>query len=156
MPFGLTNAPALFQAMINDVLRDFIDLFVCVYLDDILIYSPDIDTYQDHVSRVLIRLLQNNLYVKADKSRFHANTVSVLGFIVAPGRVQMDPAKVSAVADWPTPDSCKKVQQFLGFYRWFIRSFSAIAAPLHAHSRVEFHWSPETEKAFQTLKRRFT
>uniref|UniRef100_A0A671VHH1 Uncharacterized protein n=2 Tax=Sparus aurata TaxID=8175 RepID=A0A671VHH1_SPAAU len=161
MPFGLTNAPAVFQAMINDVLRDFLDHFVYVYLDDILIYSPDSDTHKDHVHQVLKRLLDNDLYVKAEKSVFHADTVSFLGFIVAPGRVQMDPAKVSAVADWPTPDSRKKVQQFLGFanfYRRFVRGFSATAAPLHAltSTQVRFHWSPEAEKAFQTLKHRFT
>ena len=135
MPFGLTNAPAVFQAMIIDVLRDFLDQFVYVYLDDILIYSPDLATHQEHVTQVLNRLPEHQLYVKAEKSVFHAETVSFLGFIVAPGRVQMDPAKVSTVAEWPTPDSCKKVQQFLGFanfYRRFVRGFSAIAAPLHA------------------------
>lgn len=161
MPFGLTNAPAVFQAMINDVLRDFIDHFVYVYLDDILIYSPDLDTHRDHVTRVLQRLLENRLYVKAEKSVFHADTISFLGFIVAPGRVQMDPAKISAVAEWPTPDSRKRVQQFLGFanfYRRFIRGFSAIAAPLHAltSSKVQFQWSPQAETAFQNLKRLFT
>lgn len=87
--------------------------------------------------------------------------VSFLGFIVAPGRVQMDPPKISAVAEWPTPDSRKKVQQFLGFanfYRRFIRGFSAIAAPLHAltSTQVQFHWSPAAEKAFRDLKLRFT
>ena len=161
MPFGLTNAPAVFQAMINEVLRDFLDHFVYVYLDDILIYSPDLETHKDHVNQVLKRLLGNELYGKAEKSVFHADTVSFLGFIVAPGRVQMDPTKVSAVADWPTPDSRKKVQQFLGFanfYRRFVRGFSAIAAPLHALTspQVQFRWSPEADKAFQTLKQRFT
>ena len=161
MPFGLTNAPAVFQAMINDVLRDFLDLFVYVYLDDILIYSSDLKKHQDHVTQVLKRLLENNLYVKAEKSEFHADTVSFLGFIVAPGRVQMDPAKISAVVEWPTPDSRKRVQQFLGFanfYRRFIRGFSAIAAPLHAltSTQVQFHWSPEADAAFRILKHRFT
>ena len=161
MPFGLTNAPATFQAMINDVLRDFLDHFVYVYLDDILIYSSDLKKHQDHVTQVLKRLLENKLYVKAEKSEFHADTVSFLGFIVAPGRVQMDPAKISAVVEWPTPDSRKRVQQFLGFanfYRRFIRGFSAIAAPLHAltSTQVQFHWSPEADAAFRTLKHRFT
>ena len=147
--------------MINDVLRGFLDQFVNVYLDDILIYSPDLATHQEHVNQVLKRLLEHHLYVKAEKSVFHADTVSFLGFIVAPGRVQMDPAKVSAVAEWPTPDSCKKVQQFLGFanfYRWFVRGFSAIAAPLHAltSTQVPFIWNPEAEKAFQELKHQFT
>ena len=70
MPFGLTNAPAVFQAMINDVLRDFLDHFVYVYLDDILIYSPNLARHQDHVNQVLKRLLANHLYVKAEKSVF--------------------------------------------------------------------------------------
>ena len=135
MPFGLTNALAVFQAIINDVLRDFLDHFVYVYLDDILIYSPNLDTHHNHVTQVLKRLLENHLYFKAEKSVFHADTVSFPGFIVAPGRVQMDTAKVSTVAEWPTPDSCKKVQQFSGFtnfYRRFVRGFSAITIPLHA------------------------
>ena len=72
MPFGLTNAPAVFQAMINDVFRDFLDHFVYVYLDGILIYSPDLDTHQDHVNQVLKRLLENHLYIKAEKRVFHA------------------------------------------------------------------------------------
>ena len=161
MPFGLTNAPAVFQAMINDVLRDYLDRFVYVYIDDILIYSSDLESHQAHVTQVLQRLLEHKLFVKAEKSEFHADTVSFLGFIVAPGRVQMDPAKISAVVEWPTPDSRKRVQQFLGFanfYRRFIRGFSAIAAPLHAltSTQVQFHWSPEADAAFRTLKHRFT
>jgi len=161
MPFGLTNAPAVFQAMINDILREFLDKFVYVYFDDILIYSPDLSSHRQHVTQVLQRLLDNQLYVKAEKSEFHVQTVSFLGFIVSPGKVEMDPAKVSAVAEWPTPDSRKKLQQFLGFanfYRRFIRGFSSIAAPLHAltSSRVRYVWSPEAAKAFEELKRRFT
>ncbi|KAM8751192.1 LOW QUALITY PROTEIN: uncharacterized protein AB9X84_012845 [Acanthopagrus schlegelii] len=160
VPFGLTNAPAVFQAMINDVLRDFLDRFVYLYLDDILIYSPDLATHRDHVNQVLKKLLKHNLYVKAEKSAFHAESVSFLDFIVAPGKVQMDPAKISAVAEWPTPDSRKKVQQFLGFanYTRFVRGFSTIAAPLHAlnSTQVPFRRSPEAGKEFQTLKHRFT
>ena len=157
MPFGLTNAPAVFQAMINDILREFLDKFVYVYLDDILIYSPDLVSHRLHVSQVLQRLLDNQLYVKAEKSEFHVQTVSFLGFIVAPGKVKMDPAKVSAVAEWPTPANRKKVQQFLGFanfYRRFIRGFSSIAAPLHALTspRVRFVWSPEAASSFNELK----
>ena len=104
-----------------------------VYIYDILIYSPDLDTHKKHVELVLQLILDNGLYVKAEKREFHADTFSFLGFIV--GRVQTDPAKVSAVAEWPTPDSRKKVQQFLGFanfYRQFIRRFSTTAAPLNA------------------------
>lgn len=75
MPFGLTNAPAVFQAMINDVLREFLNQFVFVYLDDILIFSPDKHSHVKHVRQVLQRLLENHLYVKSEKSEFHAETV---------------------------------------------------------------------------------
>ena len=82
MPFGLTSAPAVFQAMINRILRDFLNHFVYIYLDDILIYSPDSASNVSHVSKVLQTLLKNQLYVKSKKSGFHANTVSFLGFLV--------------------------------------------------------------------------
>ena len=79
MLFGLTNAPAVFQAMINDVLRDFLGHFVYVYLDDILIYSPDLATHQDHVNQVLKRLLDNHLYVRAEKKCFSCRICLVPG-----------------------------------------------------------------------------
>lgn len=104
MPFSLTNAPAVFQAMINDVLGDFLDQFIYVYLDNISIYSPDLDIHKRHISQVLKRLLDIHLYVKEEKSEFHTDTISFLGFIVAPGRVQMDLAKVGVVAERPTPE----------------------------------------------------
>lgn len=75
MPFSLTNAPVVFQAMINDALRPNLDHFVYVYLDDILIYLPDLDTHKIHVTAVLQQLVDHQLYVKAEKSEFHANTV---------------------------------------------------------------------------------
>jgi len=99
MPFGLTNAPAVFQAMINDVLRDFLDHFVYVYLDDILIYSPDILTHERYVSLVLKRLLDNHLYVRAEKSEFHADTISLLGFVVAPERSRWTRPKLALEAE---------------------------------------------------------
>uniref|UniRef100_A0A672Z804 Gypsy retrotransposon integrase-like protein 1 n=1 Tax=Sphaeramia orbicularis TaxID=375764 RepID=A0A672Z804_9TELE len=161
MPFGLTNAPAVFQALVNDVLRDMLNQFVFVYLDDILIFSPDEETHVLHVRQVLQRLLQNQLYVKAEKCEFHQASVSFLGFIISEGSVQMDPDKISAVRDWPTPASRKEVQRFLGFanfYCKFIRGFSNVAAPLHALTspKTTFRWSPEAEEAFVRLKRAFT
>ena len=161
MPFGLCNAPGVFQGMINDVLRNFLNKFVFVYLDDILIFSPDEETHIQHVRQVLQKLLENQLYCKAEKCEFHVKTVSFLGYIVTANHVQMDPVKVSAVEDWPTPTNRKQIQQFLGFanfYRRFIRNVSTIAAPLHAltSSHVVFKWNTEAEKAFQRLKTLFT
>lgn len=109
MPFGLTNAPAVFQALVNDVLREMLNKFVFVYLDDILIFSRSLSEHTRHVQLVLSRLLENSLYVKAEKCEFHAQSVAFLGYIVAEGSIQMDPAKVSAVTSWPVPENRKKL-----------------------------------------------
>ena len=161
MPFGLTNAPAVFQALVNDVLRDFLNRFVFVYLDDILIYSADLLEHQRHVRMVLQRLLENKLFVKAEKCEFHVTSVRFLGFIIETGQVRADPEKVKAVTEWPTPSSRKQLQQFLGFanfYRRFIRNYSKLAAPLTrlTSSKTMFSWTPEAGLAFQLLKERFS
>ncbi|KAI2660072.1 Transposon Tf2-9 polyprotein [Labeo rohita] len=160
MPFGLSNSPAVFQALVNDVLRDMVDRFIYVYLDDILIFSSSLQEHVQHVRRVLQRLLENGLFVKAEKCVFYAQSVSFLGYIVSSEGIRMDPDKVKAVVDWPTPDSRKALQRFLGFanfYRRFIRNFSQLAAPLTAltSSRTTFRWSDAANVAFSNLKSRF-
>ncbi|XP_052387748.1 uncharacterized protein LOC127934413 [Carassius gibelio] len=112
-----------------------VNQFVFVYLDDILIFSPSLQVHTQHVRQVLQRLLENQLYVKAEKCVFHAQSVPFLGFVVSAGEIKADPCKVRAVAEWPAPDSRKALQRFLGFanfYRRFIRNFGQIAAPLTA------------------------
>ncbi|XP_038822213.1 uncharacterized protein LOC120022396 [Salvelinus namaycush] len=160
MPFGLSNSPAVFQALVNDVLRDMIDQFIYVYLDDILIFSSSLQEHVQHVRRVLQRLLENGLFVKAEKCIFHAQSVPFLGYIVSTEGIHMDPDKVKAVVDWPSPDSRKALQRFLGFanfYRRFVRNFSQIVASLTALTspRVTFRWSDTAEAAFAKLKSRF-
>ncbi|XDV19457.1 hypothetical protein PO909_024927 [Leuciscus waleckii] len=160
MPFGLSNSPAVFQALVNDVLRDMIDQFIYVYLDDILIFSSSLQEHVQHVRRVLQRLLENGLFVKAEKCAFHAQSVPFLGHIVSAEGMRMDPDKVKAVVEWPNPDSRKALQRFLGFanfYRRFIRNFSQLAAPLTALTspRTAFRWSEAAETAFSNLKSRF-
>ena len=160
MPFGLTNAPAVFQALVNDILRDMLNKFVFVYLDDILVFSKSLSEHTHHVQLVLRRLLENSLFVKAEKCEFHAKSVSFLGYVVAEGSIQMDPAKVSGVTSWPAPGTRKKLQQFLGFanfYRRFIRGYSTVAAPLTAltSTKTGFLWTAAADHAFQNLKARF-
>ncbi|KAI2645588.1 Transposon Tf2-9 polyprotein [Labeo rohita] len=155
--FGLSNAPAIFQALVNNVLRDMVDQFIYVYLDDILIFSRSLQEHVQHVRQVLQRLLENGLYVKAEKCVFHAQSVPFLGYIVSAEGVRMDSNKVQAVVNWPTPDSCKALQRFLGFvnfYRWFIRNFSQLAAPLTAltSTKTPFRWSSTADTAFAKLK----
>ncbi|XP_073673452.1 alpha-2-macroglobulin-like protein 1 [Garra rufa] len=160
MPFGLSNSPGVFQALVNDVLRDMVDQFIYVYLDDILIFSSSLQEHVQHVRRVLQRLLENGLFVKAEKCDFHAQSVPFLGYILSAEGVRVDPAKVQAVVDWPTPDSRKALQRFLGFanfYRRFVRNYSQLAAPLTALTspRTTFRWSDAAEAAFTKLKSRF-
>lgn len=161
MPFGLTNAPAIFQALVNDVLRDFLNSFVFVYLDDILIFSQNTAEHTEHVRKVLKRLLENRLYVKAEKCEFHCSSVSFLGYVIESGKVRPDPEKIKAVVQWPRPTSRRKLQQFLGFanfYRRFIRNFSSIAQPLTklTSTSIPFTWTEQAEAAFKRLKQLFT
>ena len=109
---------------------------------------------------MLQRLLENRLYVKAEKCEFHVPSISFLGYIISQGQIEMDPAKVSAVAEWPSPPTRKRLQQFLGFahfYRRFIRGYSQVAAPLTALTSTKsvYAWTPRAETAFQDLKKRF-
>ncbi len=124
------------------------DWFVFIYLDDILIFSQNKRDHVQHVRRVLQRLLENCLFVKVEKCQFHAWSVPFLGFIFSPEGIRMDPAKVKAVADWPTPDNRRVVQRFLGFanfYRRFIRNFSQVALPLTylTSTKKQLCWSSQ-------------
>ena len=135
LPFGLCNAPSTFMTWMNDVLRDFIDDFVLVYLDDILIYSRNVSEHVNHVDRVLQRLSSLDLKLKASKCFLALHELTFLGHIVSSNGIRPDPSKVQAVLDWPLPSSLQEIRSFLGFvnyYRKFIPNFATIAAPLVA------------------------
>ncbi len=158
LPFGLVNAPAVFQALVNDVLRDMLNIFIFVYLEDILIFSPSLQEHVQHVRRVLQRLLENRLFVNAEKCVFHASSVTFLGSVVSADGISMDPAKVRTVIDWPVPDTHTALQRFLGFahfYRRFIRNFSQVAVPLTAltSTKSRFTWSNAAQEAFDRLRK---
>lgn len=148
MPFCLTNGPAVFQRLVNDVLRDFINRFVFVYLDDILIYYKDPTKHKTHVRLVLERLSENQLFIKAEQCEFHVSTIPFLGYIFEAGSIHLDPGKVEAVSQWKQPDTRKRLQQFLGFAnlsRRFIRNYSSIASPLTqlTSTTKTFKWNPK-------------
>lgn len=133
MPFGLANAPAIFQRFIQWVLREYLDVFCFVYLDDILIFSKTRDQHVVHVSKVLDALMKNNLTASAEKCSFFSDSVTFLGFIITTSGIEMDPAKLSTIRDWPYPENLGQLQKFLGFanfYRRFISHFSSIVTPL--------------------------
>jgi hypothetical protein len=161
MPFGLTNAPATFQRFMNDTFADMVDIFVVVYLDDILIFSDNLDEHREHVRKVLQRLRDNNLHARPDKSEFHCDSIEYLGFIVSPSGISMDPSKIEVILSWPAPKTVKETQSFLGFanfYRCFIYNYSRIARPLNGLTRknTTFTWTKRCQEAFNALKTAFT
>ena len=109
MPFGLTNAPASFQAYANDCLRDFLDLFCVVYLDDVLVFSNTYDEHVTHVRQVLSQLREYGLTCNLRKCEFHASSLSFLGFVISPEGVSMDPDRIVAITEWPTSENVHEV-----------------------------------------------
>ncbi|CAJ0961915.1 unnamed protein product [Ranitomeya imitator] len=161
MPFGLANAPSVFQSFMHDIFREYLDKFLIVYLDDILIFSDDWESHVKQVRMVFQVLRANSLFVKGSKCLFGVQKVSFLGFIFSPSTIEMDPVKVQAIQDWTQPTSLKSLQKFLGFanfYRRFICNFSSIARPLTDLTKKGadlVNWSSAAVEAFQELKRRF-
>ncbi|GAA6018098.1 hypothetical protein JCM10207_006080 [Rhodosporidiobolus poonsookiae] len=160
MPFGLTNAPAAFQHLINDTFRPFLDVFVVVYLDDILVYSRNAEEHDRHVKLVLDKMREAKLFAKIEKCSFGASSCEYLGFIVDQDGVRMDPSKIEAVRSWPVPSTLREVQSFLGFanfYRRFIQNYSRIAHPLTRLTQKKTHFTMDDEavRAFNTLREAF-
>ena len=145
MPFGLTNAPADFMDLMNRVFRSFLDQFVVVLVDDVLIYSPDMETHQMHLRTVLETLRQHQLYAKFSKCEFWLREVMFLDHIISGAGIKVDPAKVEVVSSWNRPTNVTKIRSFLGlagYYRRFIQDFSKVAAPLTRLTKKEvpFVW----------------
>jgi len=157
MFFGLTNSPATFQVMMNKIFAEEIrEGHVVIYLDDILIFSNDLDEHRTLVARVLQKLRLHKLYLKPEKCEFEKESVNYLGMVVGGGDVQMEEKKVEAIRSWETPSKKKDLQRFLGFvnfYRKFVKDFSRIARPLYELTgNTPWGWLPRHQEAFDTLK----
>jgi transposase InsO family protein len=158
MPFGLTNAPATFQHLMNKILQPYLDKFVVVYLDDILIFSKTPEEHLEHVSKVLEVLRDNQMYVGLDKCAFGLSEIDFLGHVVSAEGIKPDPKKVAAVTEWPTPGTVREVRGFLGltgYYRRFIQHYAQKAYPLTELTKenVKWRWRDDVEnQAFEKLK----
>jgi RNase H-like domain found in reverse transcriptase/Reverse transcriptase (RNA-dependent DNA polymerase) len=156
LPFGLTNAPVIFMSFMNDVFRDHLDKFVLVYLDDILVYSPDLETHLAHLRLVLEQLRQNQLYAKLSKCTFCQQAVEYLGHVISSTGFSMEQKNVQAISSWPTPACKRDVQSFLemiDFYRRFIKGCAAIARPLTCLTGKDpFLWGNREKKSFDRLR----
>lgn len=161
MPFGLTNAPATFQTMMNDTLRDYLNKFVVVHIDDILIYSKTLEDHVRHVEAVLTKLREEKLYVKETKCEWFRTEVTFLGHRLSADGTRMEDDKIKAILDWPSLTSTKEILSFLGlvgFYRQYIRHFAHITSPLTDLLKKDatFVWGLEQQQAFDTLKTAIT
>ncbi|GJS86366.1 reverse transcriptase domain-containing protein [Tanacetum coccineum] len=157
MPFGLTNAPAVFMDLMNRVCKPYLDKFVIVFIDDILIYSKNKEEYYEHVKTILNLLRSEKLYAKFSKCDFWLDSVQFLGHVIDSSGVHVDPAKIEAIKNWAAPTTPTKVRQFLGlagYYRRFIKEFSLISKPLTklTQKNKPYVCGDDEEEAFQTLK----
>ena len=161
MPFGLTNAPMAFMDLMQKVFQPYLDQFVMVFVDDILIYSKSEDEHKGHLRIIIKALRDHRLYAKFSKYEFFLIEVRFLGHVVSASGVFVDPEKVEAVMSWERPKSVFEIRNFLGFagyYRRFIEDFSKLVAPMTrlTWKEVKFEWNDLCERAFQELKRRLT
>ncbi|GJS00610.1 putative reverse transcriptase domain-containing protein [Tanacetum coccineum] len=157
MPFGMTNAPAIFMDLMNRVCKPYLDKFVIVFIDDILIYSKSEEEHEVHLKTILDLLKTEMLYAKFSKCEFWLKEVQFLGHVVNRNGIHVDPSKVESVKNWKTPESPTEIRSFLGlagYYRRFIENFSKIAKPLTllTQKNKAYVWGDKQDEAFQFLK----
>ncbi|GJY20790.1 reverse transcriptase domain-containing protein [Tanacetum coccineum] len=157
MPFGLTNAPAVFMDLMNRVCKLYLDKFVIVFIDEILIYSKTKEDHEVHLRLVLELLRKEKLYAKFSKCEFWLQEVHFLGHVVNQSGIHVDPGKIEEVKNWKDPTTSFEIRSFLGlagYYRRFITNLSKISKPLTllTQKNQKYVWGVEQEEAFQTLK----
>ncbi|GJR89006.1 putative reverse transcriptase domain-containing protein [Tanacetum coccineum] len=155
MPFGLTNAPAVFMDLMNRVCKPYLDKFVIVFIDDILIYSKNKKEHEEHLKAILELLKKEELYAKFSKCEFWIPKVQFLGHVIDSQGIHVDPAKIESIKDWASSKTPTKIRQSLslaGYYRRFIERFSKIAKPMTklTQKKVAFEWVKIHEKNYTT------
>ncbi|GKB25168.1 putative reverse transcriptase domain-containing protein [Tanacetum coccineum] len=159
MLFGLTNAPVVFMDLMNWVCKPYLDKFMIVFIDDILIYSKNKQEHEEHLKLILELLKKEQLYAKFSKCEFWIPKVQFLGHMIDSQGIHVDPAKIESIKDWASPKTTTEIRQFLGlagYYRRFIEGFSKIAKPMTklTQKKVKFDWSDKAETAFQLIKQK--
>ena len=161
LPLGLSNASATFQCMMNRIFAAYLNQFVLVYMDDMLVCSANEAEHLQHLRSVLMTLRESRLFVKLSKCDFLKPDVKFLGHVVGANGLHVDPAKVAAVQQWLPPANVAEVRSFLGlanFFRRFIQGYSSLVAPVPSLLRKStvFQWSPACQNAFERVKQILT
>jgi hypothetical protein len=161
MSFGLTNAPAYFMYLMNKVFMEYLDKFVVVFIDDILMYSRNKEEHEEHLRLILQKLRDNQLYAKLSKCEFWLEEVSFLGHVITKEGIAVDPGKVRDVLNWKPPTTVSEIRSFLGlagYYRRFIEGFPKIVKPLTSllEKDKKFEWSEACQNSFDELRKRLT
>ncbi|GBG65822.1 hypothetical protein CBR_g53793 [Chara braunii] len=158
MPFGLTNAPATFQRCMNDLFTPWLDRFVVVYLDDILVFSKTLEEHEGHQQQILSKLRESHFKINPKKCEWAKTQVLYLGHVLDGDGIPPEDSKIASIRDWPTPKTLTELRSFLGlanYYRKFVRNFSTIAAPLRRLLKKEaiWKWDQDCTSAFKKLKK---
>ena len=161
MPFGLCNAPATFTTLMNNIFHEYLDDFVIIYIDDILVYSKTAEEHAEHLEKVFQKLRSNKLYAKGDKCDWDKLRIKFLGHDLTQGGVMVDDQKIKAIFEWEKPKTTKGLKSFLGlasYYRKSVRDFAKIAKPLSDLLKKSMSkiWDEHCYRAFGELKRRLT
>nr|GEU91514.1 putative reverse transcriptase domain-containing protein [Tanacetum cinerariifolium] len=159
MSFGLTKASTIFMDLMNRVCELYLDKFVIVFIDDILIYSKNKEEHEEHLKLILELLKKEELYAKFFKCEFWIPKVQFLGHVIDSQGIHVDPSKIKSIKDWASPETPTKIRQFLGlagYYRRFIEGFSKIAKSMTKLTQkgVKFDWGDKEEAAFQLIKQK--
>ena len=156
MSFGLSNRPSTFICVMNKALQPFINKFVVVYFDDILIYTANLELHLQHIHEVLCVLQRDKFFAVVKKCIFMTPKVLFLGYVVLGDGLRVNKSKIEAIRQWSLPHSITEVRSFYGlavFYRQFIPYFSSIMAPvIDCMKGSRFHWTKEAEDAFKLIK----
>jgi hypothetical protein len=156
-----TNAPAYFMYLMNKVFMEYLDKFVVVFIDDILIFSKMVEEHEEHLRLVLEKLRSNQLYAKFSKCEFWLTEVAFLGHVISAGGVSVDPGKVMGVLNWMPPTTASEIRSLLGlagYYHWSIKDFSKIAKPMTKllEKNKAFEWTTKCQASFEELRKHLT
>nr|GEX36881.1 putative reverse transcriptase domain-containing protein [Tanacetum cinerariifolium] len=159
MPFGLINALAIFMDLLNRVCKPYLDKFVIVFIDDILIYSKNEKEHEEHLKAILELLKKEKLYDKFSKCKFWIPKVKSLGHIIDSKGIHVDQAKIESIKDWASPKTPTEIHQFLGlvgYYRRFIEGFLKISKSMTKLTQkgINFDWGEKEENTFQLIKKK--